>query len=43
MMLADLCREVIRSFAIITTIANAAARPVHDRTPVVLEPDNWPL
>jgi putative SOS response-associated peptidase YedK len=36
-------RETIRSFTIITTAANAAAQPVHDRMPVVLEPDDWPL
>lgn len=28
---------------IITTIANAAARPVHDRMPVLVEPHHWPL
>jgi putative SOS response-associated peptidase YedK len=35
--------ETVRSFTIITTTANAAARAVHDRMPVVLERDNWPL
>ena len=35
--------EVTRSFAIITTAANALARPVHDRMPVVLEQADWPV
>ena len=34
--------EAIRSFTIITTAVNEAARPVHGRMPVVLERDNWP-
>jgi len=34
---------VIRSFVIITTEANEALRPLHERMPVVLEPDAWPL
>jgi len=34
---------VIRSFTIVTTGANDALRPLHERMPVVLEPDDWPL
>ncbi|HVZ08949.1 SOS response-associated peptidase [Rhodopila sp.] len=34
---------VIRSFVIITTDANETLRPLHERMPVVLEPDAWPL
>src|ERR671916_2931188 len=33
--------EVVRTFAIITTEANAPMRAVHDRMPVVLAPDDW--
>ncbi len=33
--------EVIRSFAIITTAANAEMRAVHDRMPLVVEPADW--
>ena len=33
--------EVTRTFAIITTEANAVARQVHPRMPVVLEPGDW--
>jgi putative SOS response-associated peptidase YedK len=33
----------IRSFTIITTTANATARPIHDRMPVILEPESWSL
>ena len=28
---------------IIATTANTTARAVHDRMPVILEPNNWPL
>lgn len=34
---------VIRSFTIVTTEANEALRPLHERMPVVLEPADWPL
>ncbi len=33
--------EVVRTFAIVTTDANATMRAVHDRMPVVLAPDDW--
>ena len=34
--------EVVRSFAIITTAANAAMRQLHNRMPVVVEEPDWP-
>jgi putative SOS response-associated peptidase YedK len=34
--------EVLRSFVILTTAANATLRPLHERMPVVLEPADWP-
>lgn len=34
--------DVLRTFCIITTAANATMAPIHDRMPVVLEPDGWP-
>ena len=34
---------IIRSFTIVTTSANAALRPLHERMPVVLEESDWPL
>ncbi len=33
--------ERIRSFAIITTVANALLAPLHGRMPVVIPPDYW--
>jgi putative SOS response-associated peptidase YedK len=35
--------ERLRSFAIVTTAANQLLAPVHDRMPVILGPENWPL
>ncbi len=35
--------ERLRSFAIVTTAANALLAPVHDRMPVILGPQSWPL
>ena len=34
--------EVVRTFAIMTTDANATMRELHERMPVILEPDTWP-
>jgi putative SOS response-associated peptidase YedK len=34
--------EVLRSFVIVTTTANATLRPLHERMPVVVEPADWP-
>ena len=34
---------VVRTFAVITTQANDAIRPLHARMPVILEPEDWPL
>src|SRR6201993_2421197 len=34
--------ERVRSFAIVTTAANALLAPVHARMPVILAPENWP-
>ena len=34
---------IIRSFTILTTDANDALRPLHERMPVVLEQADWPL
>ncbi len=35
--------DVLRSFAILTTIANAEMSVLHERMPVILEPSDWPL
>jgi putative SOS response-associated peptidase YedK len=35
--------DVLRSFAVITTEANALMAPIHDRMPVILEPGDWPF
>ena len=35
--------EIIRSFTILTTTANAALRHLHERMPVVLEQADFPL
>ena len=37
----DAFREVVRTFAIVTTEANAPMRAVHDRMPVILAPEDW--
>ena len=33
---------VMRTFTIVTTNANPALRPLHERMPVILEPADWP-
>ena len=35
--------EIIRSFAIVTTAACPASRPLHERMPLILEAADWPL
>lgn len=35
--------KVLRTFAIITTAANATAATVHDRMPIIIEHKDWPL
>ncbi len=35
--------ELVRTFAILTTSANATMRVLHERMPVILEPDAWSL
>jgi len=35
--------DILRSFAIVTTTANAALAPLHERMPVVLEEAAWPV
>ena len=39
----DPAGEILRTFTILTTIANAAMRPLHERMTVILEPEDWPL
>lgn len=34
---------VVRSFAIVTTAANAEMAAIHDRMPLILEADTWPV
>jgi putative SOS response-associated peptidase YedK len=35
--------SILRSFTIVTGAANALCRPIHERMPVILAPENWPL
>ena len=35
--------EILRTFTILTTNANSALRPLHERMPVILEPADWPV
>lgn len=37
----DPAGDVMRTFAILTTAANTTMRQMHERMPVILEPDNW--
>ena len=34
--------EVMRTFTILTTAANATMSVLHERMPVILEPEDWP-
>lgn len=34
--------DIVRSFAIVTTTANAQMAALHERMPVILEPSDWP-
>lgn len=34
--------DVVRSFAIIVSEANAQVAPIHGRMPVIIEPEDWP-
>jgi putative SOS response-associated peptidase YedK len=34
--------EIVRSFTIVTTTANPLLAPLHERMPVILDPDAWP-
>jgi putative SOS response-associated peptidase YedK len=34
---------LLRTFAILTTSANAVVRVLHERMPVIIEPDAWPV
>ncbi|WP_374632784.1 SOS response-associated peptidase [Ferrovibrio sp.] len=36
-------REIHRSFAIVTTAANSLLAPLHERMPVILPAESWPL
>jgi putative SOS response-associated peptidase YedK len=35
--------EIVRSYLMVTCAANRAMAQIHNRTPVILEPDAWPL
>jgi putative SOS response-associated peptidase YedK len=35
--------SILRSFTIVTGPANALCRPIHERMPVILPPETWPL
>ncbi len=35
--------EIVRTFAIATTEANEVLRPIHERMPVILARDDWPV
>jgi putative SOS response-associated peptidase YedK len=36
-------REVVRTYCIITVPANATVAPIHDRMPLILEPEDWAI
>ncbi len=35
--------EIVESVALLTTAANVSVRPIHDRMPVILSADQWPV
>lgn len=35
--------EIVRTFTVVTSPANALVHPIHDRMPVILPPETWPL
>ena len=35
--------EWVRSFAIVTTVPNQLCAQIHNRMPVILKPDAWPV
>jgi putative SOS response-associated peptidase YedK len=37
----DAAGEVLRTFTIMTTAANATMAPIHNRMPVILEEEDW--
>lgn len=39
----DPAGEVLRTFTILTTTANATMSPLHERMTVILEPEDWPV
>lgn len=39
----DPAGEILRTFTILTTTANATMRPLHERMTVILEPQDWPV
>ena len=39
----DPAGEVLRTFTIATAAANDDMAPLHDRMPVILDPDDWPV
>jgi putative SOS response-associated peptidase YedK len=36
-------QQIIRTYCIITTAANAVVAPIHDRMPLVLDEKDWPI
>lgn len=33
--------EIVRTFCVIATAANEVMAPIHDRMPVILQPEDW--